>query len=386
MINLITRISIVGITAITAALIILLSAFNGIEEMITKLYSEFDPDLNVRITKGKTFEASRIDLEQLYKIRGVERVAPAIEEEVILKHEDKWANATLFGVDSQFLSITNMKGHLLEGDAKLYADNEPAAIIGASLLDKLDAFIPSNVGHETLIFYAPKKRIRIAPGKNPFFMKPFKVNGRYNFNREVNASTVLLPIDAVREFTGSEGRLSVVFIDVEKGQLYFVQEEVKRILGPQFKVQSNLEKNELIFKTSKSEKMIVILILTFIFILAAFNLVASLIMLFVEKKNDMQTLISMGADHKLIFRIFFLEGLLVAAKGIIFGGLIGYAICIAQIQFGLLTMPNTGGEEFPMAISVRDGAIIFALVSSLSVLFSYFPVKYLVKNTLHRVA
>jgi lipoprotein-releasing system permease protein len=379
---LITRISVIGITAITAALVILLSAFNGIEEMITKLYSEFDPDLSIRIVKGKSFDESRINFIHLSEVDGVERIAKGAEEEVILKHEDKWANATLLGVDSNFLSITKMEEHIIEGKGDLLVKNEPAALIGASLLDKLEGFIPANVGHESLIFYAPKRKIKIGPGKNPFFMQSFKLNGRYNFNREVNASTVILPLEAVQKFTEGHARLTVVFVDVRNGKLRSVQEEIQNFLGSDFSVKSNLEKNELIFKTSKSEKLIVILILVFIFILAAFNLVASLIMLFVEKKNDMNTLFNMGADRSLIFRIFFIEGLLIAFKGILLGALIGYGVCFLQIQFGLLTMPNTGGEVFPMALSFKDGLLIFALVTVLSIIFSYFPVKYLVKNSL----
>jgi lipoprotein-releasing system permease protein len=379
---LITRISVIGITAITAALVILLSAFNGIEEMITKLYSEFDPDLSIRIVKGKSFDESRMNFIHLSEVDGVERIAKGAEEEVILKHEDKWANATLLGVDSNFLSITKMEEHIIEGKGDLLVKNEPAALIGASLLDKLEGFIPANVGHESLIFYAPKRKIKIGPGKNPFFMQSFKLNGRYNFNREVNASSVILPLEAVQKFTESHARLTVVFVDVRNGKLRSVQEEIQNFLGSDFSVKSNLEKNELIFKTSKSEKLIVILILVFIFILAAFNLVASLIMLFVEKKNDMNTLFNMGADRSLIFRIFFIEGLLIAFKGILLGALIGYGVCFLQIQFGLLTMPNTGGEVFPMALSFKDGLLIFALVSVLSIIFSYFPVKYLVKNSL----
>jgi lipoprotein-releasing system permease protein len=332
--------------------------------------------------KGKSFDESRINFIHLSEVDGVERIAKGVEEEVILKHEDKWANATLLGVDSNFLSITKMEEHVIEGKGDLLVKNEPAALIGASLLDKLEGFIPSNVGHESLIFYAPKRKIKIGPGKNPFFMQSFKLNGRYNFNREVNATTVILPLEAVQKFTESHARLTVIFVDVRKGKLRSVQEEIQNFLGKDFSVKSNLEKNELIFKTSKSEKLIVILILVFIFILAAFNLVASLIMLFVEKKNDMNTLFNMGADRSLIFRIFFIEGLLIAFKGILLGALIGYGVCFLQIQFGLLTMPNTGEEVFPMALSFKDGVLIFALVSVLSIVFSYFPVKYLVKNSL----
>lgn len=380
MINLITRISVIGISVITAALIILLSAFNGIEEMITRLYSEFDPDLSVRVNEGKSFDLSRIDTTAVSKIDGVVNYSFALEEEVILKHETKWTNATLIGVDDRFLSIVHMDSHLLEGVPELYIDNKPAALIGASLLDKLDGFIPANVGHESLIFYAPKKKIKLGLGKSPFYQGVFKLSGRYNFNREVNASTVLMPLSEVQEFIAQPKRASVLFVDVDSGSLDAAKDELKKLIGNAFTVKTNFEKNELIFKTSRSEKVIVILILVFIFILAAFNLIASLIMLFVEKKTDVATLHTIGADQRTIFKIFFYEGLLISGKGIIIGGVLGYAICMLQINFSLLTMPNTGGEVFPVALSLGDGLLIFSLVGVLSFLFSYFPVKYLVRN------
>ena len=121
-------------------------------------------------------------------------------------------------------------------------------------------------------------------------------------------------------------------------------------------------------------------ILVFIFILAAFNLIASITMLFVEKKEDIHILKSMGADGKLIFRIFFYEGLLIAAKGIVFGLILGYGVCFLQLQFGLLEMPNSFGEVFPIMLTVKDGLLILFLVSSLSFLASYFPVKMLLKR------
>ncbi|TNE71582.1 MAG: ABC transporter permease [Bacteroidetes bacterium] len=384
-INLITRISVIGIAVITMALIVLLSAFNGIEEMITRLYSEFDPDLTLRLKEGKSFNQDRVSKDYVLKIDGVEHVAFGFEEEVILKHEDKWANATLIGVDSSFLAITQMEDHMVDGAPVLQRDGESFALIGASLLDRLDGFIPSNVGHESIFFYAPKKKIKLSPGKNPFYMKMFKLSGRYNFNREVNAETVVLPMKAVRDLMEQSDKVTVLFVDVKDGMLESVKSSLSAKFGSEFDVRSNFEKNELIFKTSRSEKLIVILILGFIFILAAFNLVASLIMLFVEKKNDVRTLISIGADKQLIFRIFFLEGILISFKGILIGGVLGYGISLLQLKFGLLTMPNTGGEVFPVSLSLRDGLIIFGLVGSLSFIFSYFPVKYLVRNALNDI-
>ncbi len=380
MINWITRISVIGIAAITAALIILLSAFNGIEKMIEDLYSEYDTDITIRASESKTFNEIRIDYEKLKKIEGVAAYSKVVEEVIILKHEKKWVNTKLVGVEDSFLEMTKMDQHLIpKGKAFLHDDSTNYGIIGATLLDKLGGYLPENVGYESVICYVPKRKIKVGFGRNPFTAKLVSISGRMNFNREVNAEIFIVPLELSKELMDYSSQISGVYLDVKEGyENEDIKTEIKKQLGKDFIVKTNFEKNELIYKTSKSEKLIVLFILVFIFILAAFNLVASLTMLFVEKLGNIKTMQSFGANKQFIFKIFFLEGLLIAGKGILFGTIIGYSVCFLQLQFDLLTMPNSGGEPFPIAFSFMDGVVIISLVSLLSVLFSYFPVKYLI--------
>lgn len=380
-INLITRVSVVGIAIITAALIILLSAFNGIEMMIEQLYSEFDSDVTIHVKSGKTFNENRIDSKTISLLPGVVNVSRAIEETVILKHEQKWVNAELIGVDSTYLSMSNMSNHMVDGEALLRNEEGNYGIIGASLLDKLDGFIPEAYGRESLTCYVPKSKIRIRPGKSPFKSRIINLSGRINYNKEVNASSFIVPLSLSRELLGYKTQISALYIDCDNGvSKESVKSEVQKIVGDEFKVKTSYEKNELVYQTSKSEKLIVLIILLFIFILAAFNLVASLTVLFVEKLENIKTMLSFGASKQFLFRVFFYEGLLIAAKGIFFGVLLGYFVCFLQIQFELVTMPNSGGEPFPIRISLKDGALIIFLVSVLSIILSYLPVKYLIKK------
>lgn len=379
----ITRISVIGIAVITAALIILLSAFNGIETMIDRLYSEFDTDITIRSTVGRTFNENRIDEKNLLAMDGVANVSRAVEEVVILKHEKKWVNADMYGVDPSFLEQTNMSEHMIDGVPLLSSDEEKYGLVGATLLDKLDGFIPKNVGHETLICYVPKRKLKLSVGKNPFKTKVVKLAGRVNFNREVNAQSFIVPIDLAKEMMEYDNQISAIYINVKEGaDKDEVKEEIQKVLGDAFVVKTNYEKNELIYKTSKSEKVIVLIILLFIFVLAAFNLVASLTMLFVEKVDNIRTILSFGASRSTVFRIFFFEGLLIAGKGILIGAIIGYAIAFSQVYFGVIVMPNSAGEPFPMNVSLSDGVLILSLVSILSMIFSYLPVKYLIKRNL----
>ncbi|MGY8926477.1 MAG: ABC transporter permease [Flavobacteriales bacterium] len=381
-INLITRISVIGIAAITAAMIILLTAFNGIEMMIENLYSEFDSDITIHIAEGKSFNENRIDVEKLKSIDEIVSLSRAIEEVIILKHENKWINASMLGVDSSFLVMSKLAQHMVDGEPFLEKENKSYGLIGATLLDKLGGYIPE-YGSESLICYVPKRKIKIRLGRSPFKSQLVPVSGRVNYNKEVNASSFIIPIDLAKDFLDYSNQISAYYIDCEDDcNKEEVKAKVQNLIGLDFVVKTSYEKNELIYQTSKSEKVIVMIILLFIFVLAAFNLVASLTMLFVEKLDNIKTMVAFGANRRFLFNIFFYEGLLIAVKGILFGLLFGYLVCFLQIEFELVTMPNSGGEAFPMRISYKDGALIVFMVSVLSVLLSYLPVKYLIRRNI----
>jgi lipoprotein-releasing system permease protein len=198
---------------------------------------------------------------------------------------------------------------------------------------------------------------------------------------------LLIPYDLASELLEYDNDITAYYIDIKKGEdLEKAKEIIEKIVGPTFNVKSHLEKNELIYKTSKSEKLIVIAILVFIFILAAFNLVASLTMLYIEKKKNILTLQSLGANERFIFRIFYYEGLLIAFKGVIIGVIIGTTICMIQYFGGVLVLPNSGSQVFPIRFKLTDGLLVLSIVSLLSILSSYLPVKYLVyKNRINRL-
>ncbi len=190
----ITRVSVIGIAAITAALVILIAAFNGIERMVEALYTEYDSAITIRSNTGKTFRESTVSLSKLKKLEGVQSVSRAIEETVILKHQKKWVNARMVGVDFNYLEACKLSEHLVDGEASLEINGQPTAVIGASLLDKLDGFISELEGKEELVVYTPLRNASIARRKSPFKISPLTVVGRMNYNREVNATDVLVPL------------------------------------------------------------------------------------------------------------------------------------------------------------------------------------------------
>lgn len=381
MIHLITRISVVGIAITTAALVILIAAFNGIETMVEKLYSEYDANITIRSAKGKTFDKEKIDLREIRKIPGVSETSRAIEEIVVLKHEQKWVNARMIGIEPTFLTMSDMSRHMVDGYPTLEENGEPMALIGATLLDKLNGYIPRTVGYETLVVYFPKRNAKVSVTSNPFRTEILKIAGRINFNREVNQEAFILPIELASDMLDYEKDITAVYVNISPGEkVEQVKKRIQEKLGPDFSVTTHLEKNALIYQTSKSERLIVICILIFVFIMAAFNLVASLTMLFIEKKDNLKTMRSFGAGESFIFRIFFYEGLLISARGIVIGLLLGYGICCLQIFGKIVEMPNSGGEPFPINLTWMDGLLVLILSASLSTIASYLPVKYLVRK------
>lgn len=376
-----TRIAIGGITVVTASLVVLLSTFNGIESMIEQLYSDFDPDITVKSSTGKTFYLSELSKKDLSTVPGIQFVSRLIEEVVVVKHEQKWVNASLKGIDEDFLKGANIAKHLVEGIPKITDSGTPQAMVGARLFDQLNGYLPQQAGKEQFILYAPKREAKIRPGTSPFSLERIDVSSRFDYNKEVNSQVILVPFSFAQDLYRYDDELTGygLFL-MENVDLENTKELIQQKIGPQFEVKTSLEKNALIFKTSKTEKIIVIVILLFVFILASFNLVASITMIFVEKKDNVRTLIYLGANRQSIERLFFLEGLLISSRGVIYGLMLGYLICLSQLYFGWLVMPGTDGQTFPIVLSVFDGLIILLSVVSLSILFSYFPVRTLVKK------
>lgn len=377
-INLITAISIIGIAVTTASLVILISAFNGIEQMIDRMYSEFDTDLSIQATDTKTFNASQIDLKKIKNIEGVNSIARTVDELVIIKNGERWVNARLIGVDSTFLVMAKMNNHLVNKEQ--LSDYKNFVIPGAGLQEKLQIGIDSENKYDPIVIYAPKRKITIKPGQNPFFLETAEVSAIMNYNREVNTDIILSSLDFASQLLQYENEYSSVWIDLkEDAEVDKIKENLQQIIGKSFSVKTRLEKNELIYKTSKSEKIIVICILIFIFILSAFNLIASLTMLFVEKKKHITSLLSMGLTKLNIFYIFFLEGLLISGIGLFIGLTLGYLTCFAQMVGNLIVLPGTT-EAFPINPTYFDGIFILLLVISITILFSYSTVHFLIKN------
>jgi lipoprotein-releasing system permease protein len=383
-VTIITRISVIGVMVISAALIIVLSSFNGIESMIGELYTEFDQGVTITPSKGKTIFETQVPWTKLAKIDGIFRMSKGVEETVILRNEEKWVNATIIGVEPQFLEMINIhnKDHLIMGRALLPGNNQEQndfGLIGAGLANNL-ALRNIKTEPDNIIIYAPKNDLKLKFGKNPFFQTAFNVTGVINYNKETNDAFVVANLSFVKNLLNLEGQITHIYIQPKRTiKNETLKLQIQELIGPNFVVKTNAQKNELIYKTSKSEKLIVLIILLFIFLLAAFNLVASITMIYLEKKDGVSVLKSIGLSKTSIFKVFFLEGVLIAGTGILLGFFLGLGICLAQLKYTIITIPGAG-IPFPVEVKITEILSVLIVLIITATAFSFFTARYLVND------
>lgn len=356
------------------------------EDLIDQIYSEFDPSIVVRSANEKSFLDKEVNWEALNAIKGVSFVASGVEELAVIEYNRpvaseksfrvKRTNAKLYAIDSSFLKVIALSKHFKGPNPTLGEPSSPQGIIGISLLQKLEAPLDGDFK-----MFLPKKNISVRSNQ-PFFSRRLELSSVLFYrNKEVNQETLLWPIEAYRKLIGDTNKtLTHIYLSAKPGvDLGELKAGVSSLLGSSFEVKTYQEKNALIFKTSKSEKAILTLILIFVFILASFNLVSSLTMLYLEKKENFLAFKSMGLSKQSLFHVFFFQGMLISFFGICVGIIVGYLICLIQLNFGLLHIAP--GQQYPIGFSIIDLFTIIASVSILSILFSFVTVKLLLRKS-----
>jgi lipoprotein-releasing system permease protein len=281
-----------------------------------------------------------------------------------------------------FFSTISLEKHIVQGDSTPSLQSGHA-FIGAGLLNKLDGVIfTGNPGR--VLVYAPSREAKITRASNPFRSQPFVLNASLNYNRELNAELLLINRSDASELLRYGNDITRLAVHTTGSRsVKRIKEDVQQVVGKDFLVKTHLEKNELIYKTSQIEKIIVFCILVFIFVLATFNMVASLTMLFIEKKANIRTLQAFGLNENDLRNVFFYQGLLISASGILLGLVLGYLIVSIQLFGNVLILPNSGGEAFPMVVSWLDLTQILIFTLLIGALSSYIPVRLLVNRYLY---
>ena len=362
-------------------MVIVLSGFNGIEELVEKLYSSFDADIRITRTEGKTFDFQEISKDELLQIEGVNAVTKVIEEITMIKHEDRWITATMKGVEDSYLSICKLDSVLTEGEPKLEADGFNKTIIGIGLQNKIQVTSDPRY-HDYLTVYGLLRDEKFSKNNSDAF-KPemISVGGVFAINPEFDNTYFLVPLHFAQNLLEYENDITAYEIGVKSEFMNKqVKEEIQKLVGNDFEVKTRYEQNELVFKTNETEKWMVFLILGFILLLSTFNIIASLTMLILDKKKDIETLISMGATRQFVRKVFFLEGVFINLLGGIIGILVGLLIAWLQLKFHFVTLDNSVIPYWPVSIHLTDVLMVFGTVVIIGIVSSYIPVSYLIKR------
>lgn len=381
-INIISSVSVMGIAVSTAALVIVLSALNGLGDLVSTLYTTFESDIKIESVKSKTFDRNLID-RNIYEVGGLKDYTEVIEEIAIFRHEEQFQIGILKGVEDPFLRMSEMSGHMEDGPADLGEPGYPLGLVGVQALQNLNALIYDSFGPvESFTIYTPNRGEEISrTNLNAFSTSQIPIVGTFSFNNDVDQEMLVIPIDYAAEIMDYKEQITSIemtfdeSVDLDNKKL-----ELQSILGEDFKIVTRMERNKLINQTSKTEKWITTLLLAFIFFLATFNMVASITMLVLEKRDNLQTLRAMGAKTAQLHRIFFYEGLLITGFGLIIGLILGYFICWLQIQFGFIGMDGGHSAQFPVAIKIEDLFLILGITTIFGTLAAFLPSKFLIKR------
>ena len=379
-INIVSKISVIGIAVCTMAMVIVLSGFNGIEGIVHEMYSSFDADLEITLKEGKTFSPQEIDTTKINKIEGIEYYSSVIEETVILQKDDRFETCKIKGVKPDYLFQAGFKNLMSEGNLDLELDQTQYCVPSYGIQSMLGFSSNPQYGN-TITMSGMARNKKISMRSNPFKNKILQVGGVFRDESPNAGEYIFTSIHFAEKFLEFENEITSfeVFLTPDKrSSNYKIKEELLEIIGDKYEVKTREEQNSLVFKATKTEKIAVYIILCFVLIIAAFSLAASLTLLILEKRKDVFTLYSIGFTRKDIRNLFFYEGMLINIFGGFIGVIIGLTICYLQIYFDFLPMDEY--TAFPIIVKGMDLMNIIITVLVIGFISSYFPVKYLVKR------
>lgn len=382
-INLITAISIVVIAVVTAAMVVVLSTLNGISDLVDTIYSPFDQDLTITAAQGKTFERGAVDLQRILARSEVKAASWVIEENVLLRSGDQRRVATMKGVEPQYLDMSRMAHYMYNGEPTFQGITGPAAVLGIGL--KMDLGAPLDDGvFQALEISAPIRGRKLSRyQQRAFETVALAVRGAFTMNLDFDTKYVLVPLDIAAEVLHYDSSVTALEIELaDKKQMDRTADALRTQLGPTFMVKTRYQKNALMYRTNASEKAFTFAVLSFIGLIGAFNIIASLTMMMIEKQRDMNSLRAMGATPAMVRGIFFGEGLLIVVVGIAAGLLFGLAICYAQQYWGFVRLNDSVVESYPVRVLGTDLALIAVAVSAIGLLASWIPLRALSRRFL----
>ena len=386
-INLISAISVLGVAIGTMALIVVLSVFNGFDDLIRSLFDSFNPDLKITAAEGKTFDAGDTKFERIRNLEGVADFAEVLEDKALLRYNKKQTIAVVKGVSDNFAGISGIDSMLVSGNFILKGENEDYAVIGQGIAYFLNVSTNINLKYQLpMAIYVPKrtKKVTMIPEQaiNKKYVFPA---GIFSIEQSHDSKYIIVPLEFARElFEYSNNEVTAIEIKLKnRTNINNVQSDIQDILGSSFEVKNRYQQDELFYKTMESEKYVIFLILVFILVVASFNVIGSLTMLILEKKFDISTLRSLGTNLSGIKKVFLYEGCMITFIGAVYGVLQGLQICWLQIKFKLVKLQGSGTfiiDSYPIKIKATDIVAVLLVVLLIGLVASWYPVRYITKR------
>jgi len=378
-INIISAISAIGVCVGTFALVVVLSVFNGFDGLIKSYFSMLDPDLKITPREGKYFNPGFMTDSLLTTVPGIAGYARVIEDNALLTCNNRQFIATLKGVPSNFCKITSIDTFMVSGAFVLEADDAFYAIPGQGVATYL-GIGPNST--EPIHVYVPRKGLKMSLDPNKALNHNYIfTSGIFSLLEDVDARTVFVPYEFAAQIFETGSSCSTIEIKLVAGSsVKKVKKMLEKLLGPDYVIKNKYQQHDALYKTMKSEKWVTYMILAFIIVVASFNILGSLSMLIIDKKEDIGILRSIGASPLLIQRIFLFEGWLISFIGTIAGLLLGVLICWIQIHFELISLPGEGSfiiSAYPVKIETADLLLIFTVVMVIGFLAAWYPVRHI---------
>lgn len=378
LINLISGISLLGYIVGAMALVIVLSVFNGFEGMFSAMYNNFDPDMQIIAQEGKTFTRDSTTIANLKKLNGVELVAEVLEENVLLKYDDRQTIAKAKGVDKNYTRLTLLDSCLVAGTMLLEYDDEAYALVGQEIAWKL-AIDPSDIFKKMTIYVPSQGAVDVLNPEANFNKALVAPAGIFSVQQEIDETYIIVPISFLQQLLVREHQLSSLDIKLKNGTSpNKAKSEIAALMGNNFTIKNRYEQREAFYKIMKSEKLISYIILLFILLIAAANSIASLYLLTLEKKKDIGLMSNIGMKAKQVYAIFMLEGIFIALTGGIIGIILGIGVCYAQQQFGFIHLTDGSAfmfQQYPVELRITDIALVFATVVILGFITAQYPAR-----------
>jgi len=381
-INIISMISIIGVTVGVASLIVVLSVFNGFDGVIKSMYNAFDPDIKITPATGKVFVLKDSVKNQILNHPAVLDVAESFEENALLKYDEQQYIATIKGVSENYKKVSGVDTMMVAGEYILESDNQQFAVVGQGVAYYLSLGLNYI---NPIVIYVPRREANISTNPARAFNRNYIFpSGVFGIQQEFDKKYIIVPLDFARELFDYTNQVSALEIKLMPGvKTDYVQQDLQKILGNRLVIKNRYQQHEAFYKIMQSEKFFIFIILTFILIIASFNIIGSLTMLIIDKKDDIATFRSLGASLKTIRKIFLTEGWLITIVGAVFGLILGGAICWLQIKFELVKLQGSASfiiDAYPVAISWTDFVAVFVTIGLIGFLAAWYPVRYITKR------